>query len=89
VSAPTLLHQVRPNYTPEAMHRKIQGMVALDVVIGCDGIPSAMRVVRSLDPGGLDAEAVRAVQQWRFAPGHIGETAVEVLVRVELDFRIH
>ena len=89
VSTPILLHQVRPNYTPEAMQHKIQGMVALEVVVGCDGIPAAIRVVRSLDPGGLDAEAVLAVQQWRFAPGHMGETAVDVLVRVELDFRIH
>jgi len=71
------------------MQHKIQGMVALEVVVGCDGIPSAIRVARSLDPGGLDAEAVLAVQQWRFAPGRMGERAVDVLVRVELDFRIH
>jgi TonB family protein len=89
VSAPTLLTQVRPNYTSEAMRLKIQGTVILDVVVGRDGIPSAIRVARSLDEHGLDVEAVRAVQQWRFNPGRIGETPVDVLVRIVLEFHIH
>ena len=89
VSAPTLLSQVRPNYTSEAMRRKIQGTVILDVIVGRDGVPSAMRVVRSLDADGLDEEAMRAVQQWRFNPGRIGDTPVDVLVRIVLEFHIH
>lgn len=89
VSAPTLLRQVRPSYTSEAMRRKIQGTVVLDVIVGRDGVPSAIRVARSLDAQGLDEEAVRAVQQWRFNPGRLGETPVDVLVRILLDFRIH
>jgi TonB family protein len=89
VSAPTLLRQVRPNYTSEAMRRKIQGTVILDVIVGRDGVPSDIRVARSLDADGLDEEAVRAVRQWRFNPGRIGETPVDVLVRIVLDFHIH
>jgi TonB family protein len=89
VTAPTLLTQVRPNYTSEAMRLKIQGTVILDVVVGHDGVPSAIRVARSLDEHGLDVEAVRAVQQWRFTPGRIGETPVDVLVRIVLEFHIH
>jgi protein TonB len=82
------LAQVRPNYTPEAMQRRIQGTVILEVVVGRDGAPSAIRVARSLDPYGLDIEAIRAAQQWRFTPGRIGETPVEVLVKIVLEFRI-
>jgi TonB family protein len=89
VTAPTLVTRVRPNYTSEAMRRKIQGTVILDVVVGRDGVPSAIRVARSLDEDGLDGEAIRAVQQWRFSPGRIGETPVDVLVRIVLDFHIH
>jgi len=89
VSAPTLITQVRPNYTPEAMQRKTQGSVILDVVVDCNGVPSAIRVARSLDPHGLDDEAVRAVQQWRFKPGRMGETPVDVLVKIVLDFKIY
>ncbi len=89
VSAPTLRSQVRPNYTGDAMQRKIQGTVVLEIIVDRDGVPSAIRVQRSLDAGGLDEEAVRAVRQWRFNPGRMGNTPVDVLVRIVLDFRIH
>jgi TonB family protein len=89
VSTPTLISQVRPNYTSEAMQRKIQGTVILEVVVDCGGVPAAMRVVRSLDPQGLDDEAMRAVRLWRFKPGRMGETPVDVLVTIVLDFKIY
>ena len=89
VTGPTLVKQVSPFYTADALARRIQGTVALEVVVTCDGIPSAIRVVRSLDAHGLDEEAIRAARQWRFNPGRIGETPVDVLVMIVLDFRIH
>ena len=88
VSAPTLLTQVKPRYTAEALQRKIQGEVALAVIVGREGIPVAIRVTRSLDPGGLDEEAIAAVQKWRFTPGRLGDTPVDVLVTIFIDFRI-
>ena len=39
VTAPTLLSQVRPNYTPDAMRRRIQGTVVLEMIVGADGVP--------------------------------------------------
>jgi outer membrane biosynthesis protein TonB len=44
--------------------------------------------VRSLDPGGLDVQAIAAVQQWRFNPGRLGSTPVDVLVTVVMEFSI-
>jgi protein TonB len=88
VTAPTLLTQVRPNYTAEAMQRKIQGTVVLEMIVGLDGTPRDVRVVRSLDAYGLDAEAMRAARQWRFNPGRLGETPVDVLVILMIDFYI-
>ena len=88
VTSPTLLTQVQPKYTVEALQRKIQGEVALAVIVGRDGIPVAIRVTRSLDPGGLDEEAMAAVQKWRFTPGRLGDTPVDVLVTIYIDFRI-
>jgi periplasmic protein TonB len=49
VTPPTLLKQVTPKYTADAMRQRIQGVVALEVVISRDGIPIAIRVTRSLD----------------------------------------
>ena len=89
VVAPTLLTQVKPKYTTEALRLKIQGTVMLEVVVGRDGIPAAIRVTRSLDAAnGLDNEAIAAVREWRFTPGRVGDTPVDVLVTILLDFRI-
>ena len=88
VVPPTLLKQVRPNYTTEALRLRIQGSVMLEVVVGRDGIPLAIRITRSLDPGGLDEEAVAAVREWRFTPGHVGDMPVDVLVTIQLDFHV-
>jgi protein TonB len=88
VSAPRLIKEVKPRYTREALLNKIQGTVALEVIVTADGCASQIRVVRSLDAGGLDEEAVAAVAQWRFEPGRLGAAPVDVLVRIELDFVI-
>lgn len=88
VVAPTLLRQVLPKYTPDALQKKIQGTVVLEVVVSRDGMPTAIRVVRSLDPGGLDQEAIAAVREWRFTPGRVGNTPVDVLVTIWVDFRV-
>jgi protein TonB len=70
------------------MQRKIQGTVVLEMIVGADGNPYDVRVVRSLDPNGLDDEAIRAAKQWRFNPGRLGETPVDVLVVLVIDFHI-
>ena len=86
VVPPTLVREVKPKYTAEAMRLRIQGTVTLEVIVGRDGVPRAIRVTRSLDPGGLDEEAVAAAREWRFTPGRLGDTPVDVLVTILLDF---
>ncbi len=88
VTPPTILSQVRPSYTDEALRQRIQGSVILELIVRRDGQPSDIRVVRSLDPGGLDVQAIAAVQQWRFNPGRLASTPVDVLVTVVMDFSI-
>lgn len=88
VTSPTLVWQVRPAYTSDALRQKIQGLVVLELVVRSDGRPTDIHVTRSLDPGGLDQEAIRAVQQWQFDPGRLAGTPVDVLVLVELRFSI-
>jgi TonB family protein len=87
VVAPALLKEVKPKYTPDALRDRIQGTVILEAVVGRDGVPLAIRVIRSLDPE-LDHEAVLAARDWRFTPGRIGTTPVDVLVTIELIFQI-
>ena len=88
VIPPTLLREVKPTYTVEALRAKIQGSVLLEVVVQRDGTPRDIRVFQSLDPKGLDLEAVRAVERWRFSPGRLNGVPVDVLVTIALDFSI-
>ena len=72
----------------EALLNGIQGSVVLEVPVTGDGCASQIRIVQSLDAGGLDQEAVAAVAQWRFEPGRLGTVPVDVLVTIVLDFSI-
>lgn len=63
VTLPTVTFQVKPAYTDQALRAKIQGSVFLEVIVQADGTPREIRVIRSLDPFGLDREAIRAVEQ--------------------------
>ena len=88
VTLPTLASQVKPSYTSEALLRKIQGSVVLEMIVRRDGYPTDLRVIRSLDQGGLDQQAIEAVRQWRFNPGRLHGMPVDVLVTVVVDFAI-
>ena len=88
VSAPRLIKETKPKYTSDALRNGIQGTVVLETIVTADGCASEIRIVRSLDPGGLDQEALGAVAQWRFEAGRLGATPVDVLVTIEVDFLI-
>ena len=49
-----------------------------------------LRIVRAFNPAfGLDAEAISAARRWRFRPGTRNDMPVRVLVRLDIEFRIH
>lgn len=88
VTPPRVTTEVKPTYTNEALIQKIQGTVVLELIVQANGLPSDIRIVRSLDPGGLDEQAIIAATQWRFEPGRLSGKPVNVLVTVMLDFWI-
>ena len=89
IEIPQLVREVKPRYTAEAMRAKVQGSVWLEVVVRPDGTVGGITVTKSLDTVfGLDEEAIRAAQQWRFAPGTRFGEPVAVLVSIELTFTL-
>jgi TonB family protein len=87
VTMPRLLRDVRPNYTSEALQRKISGSVSVQGVVGVDGGFHNLRVVKSLDAVyGLDQAALDAAAQWQFVPGTKDGQPVPVMVTVEMTF---
>ena len=90
VSAPRLIREVKPGYTSEAMRTRIQGTVRVQAIVSAGWSISAARVIRSLDERfGLDQEALKAVNQWRFLPGTLAGRAVPVVVEIELTFTLY
>ncbi|HTM05173.1 MAG TPA: energy transducer TonB [Vicinamibacterales bacterium] len=86
---PTVLQQVKPQYTAEAMRARIQGTVRLRGVVERDGTVSNVEVVRSLDSQfGLDAGAIAMFKQWRFTPGMLNGQPVRVQVVVDLTYAL-
>jgi periplasmic protein TonB len=89
VTSPTVLREVKPGYTADAMRAKVQGTVRLECVVLPDGTVGRVEVIRSLDNSfGLDQEAIKAAKQWRFRPGMRQGEPVAVLVIIELDFTL-
>jgi TonB family protein len=64
-----------------------EGRVMLRFVISEKGLPYDVHVVRGVSPG-LDAAAIRAVQQARFTPGQQNGRAVAVRFTLPVLFRI-
>lgn len=79
-----------PQYSPGALHDKIQGYLTLDVVIGTDGRAHNIVVKKSLGHG-LDEQAIRALHDvWLFKPatGPDGKPAT-VHMMIEIDFHLY
>lgn len=87
VSPPQLRKQVKPAYTDEALARKIEGLVVLEVVVLKDGNVGPVRILRSLNAG-LDQRAIEAVQQWVFLPGRLQGQPVDVRVEIDVVFSL-
>jgi protein TonB len=88
-TSPTLIAEVKPGYTSDAMRARIQGTVLVRAVVLPDGSVGTARIVRSLDTAfGLDQEALKAVKLWRFRPGTLAGRAVAVPVEIEMTFTL-
>jgi protein TonB len=77
---------VAPVYPPLAVAARVEGNVILECVIGEDGRVSGIAVVRGHPL--LDAAAVEAVRQWRYAPSLLNGVHVSVVLSVTVAFRL-
>jgi len=76
-----------PQYTKDALQRRIQGTVVLSAVVAPNGVAYDITVIKSLDPSfGLDQAAVKTLRQTRFTPGTRDGRPVPVRVVVEYSF---
>jgi TonB family protein len=78
-----LVHKVEPAYPDEAKKANLQGIIALDIVVGRDGSVMSMHPLNG--PDVLARAAMDALRWWKFEPYRVnGEPAVvETTVAVE------
>jgi protein TonB len=88
VTAPVAKFTPEPDFSEEARKAKYQGVVVLAAIIGPDGKPRNIHVVRSLGMG-LDEKAIEKVRTWLFEPGKKNGSPVAVAMNLEVDFRLY
>jgi TonB family protein len=76
-------------YSGAASQAKIQGTVALTLVVDTTGVPNSVKVLRGL-PCGLNQQAINSVKQWKLSPatGPNGSPAT-VKINVEVSFHLY
>jgi TonB family protein len=85
IAEPAPLHKVDPKYPPTLMADHVEGEVILYGVIRRDGSVDSIQVVRGIDPL-LDANAVRALAQWKFRPAERQGEPVSLEAIVHIPF---
>ncbi|MGA7820995.1 MAG: TonB family protein [Candidatus Sulfotelmatobacter sp.] len=86
VAEANLIHDVPPQYPPEAGRARIEGTVVLMAVIGTDGTVTDVRIESGLPI--LAQAAIDAVKQWRYKPYMIDGEPVEVDSRITINFAL-
>ena len=80
-----LIHRVEPQY-PEAVRGSgLQGVIALDVVVGRDGSVLAMKPLNG--PNVLARSAMDALRWWKFEPYKINGEPIVVETTVGVEFK--
>jgi protein TonB len=87
ITAPRVVRTVKPAYPRSAMLRRLEGDVIVRAVVDTSGRVSDARIAQSLDPE-LDQEALRAIQQWQFAPASANGVPVETAIRAVITFNL-
>jgi len=87
VTEPRLVYRVEPSYSEIARKLRLEGVAVLQAIISADGRIEEVRVVQSAHEL-LDADAVRAVKQWRYRAATLKGRPVRVSLTVTVEFRL-
>lgn len=83
---PQLLHQADAEMTDDARKTHVQGEVTVRIVVGVDGRPHDIQILKGLGHG-LDEAAVKAASEYRFRPATLHEKPVPVYLNIGLNFQ--
>jgi protein TonB len=87
-SPPGYVSNPQPIYPKEALNRKQEGLVVLNVLVTYEGKAESVKMLHSSGYILLDEAAIRAVKQWRFTPARTGSTPVSAEVELPIRFKL-
>jgi TonB family protein len=82
-----ILYKPKPQYTPEAREKKLEGEVQFEVLFSATGRIQVLRLLRGLGYG-LDENARMAAEQIRFRPGTRNGAPVDMRGTVHIIFEL-
>jgi TonB family protein len=85
IAEPSPLRKVDPKYPPTLAAEHVEGEVILYAVIRRDGSVDSIQVVHGIDQQ-LDANAMRALAQWKFRPAERQGAPVDLEAIVHIPF---
>ncbi|ATE71321.1 energy transducer TonB [Lysobacter capsici] len=78
-----------PTYPPQAVRENLTGVVELEILVGIDGKPIDVTVVRSSGHRLLDQAAIRVVKsRWKFQAAMSNGQPVQARGRVPIEFKL-
>jgi TonB family protein len=87
-TAPKLIFNKPPEFSEEARRAKFQGIATLRLTVDTSGQPTDIHIISPIGCG-LDAQAVRAVEQWRFKPSEKDGEPIAAQIAVEVEFHLY
>jgi len=85
LNGPAPIRKVDPKYPPTLINEHVEGEVVLYAVIRRDGSVDSVQLVRGIDEE-LDANAMKALSQWKFRPATRQGEPVELEAIVHIPF---
>jgi outer membrane biosynthesis protein TonB len=80
-----LVHRVEPTYPAEARTANLQGVIALDIIVGRDGSVVSMHPLNG--PDVLAGAAMDALRWWKFEPYRVNGEPEVVATTVAVEFK--
>jgi len=86
LSTPTVRMKVDPAYPPDLIKEQVEGVVTLYAVIHADGTVGEVRLLQGIHER-LDANAIKALGRWTFAPAMKNGVPVDLEAVVSVPFK--
>lgn len=84
---PIPIYRQEAEFSEEARRKRISGVVLISFLVGTDGLPTDLHVVKSVGAG-LDESALNAVSNYRFTPAINDGNPVPAKLTIEVSFNL-